>query len=226
MADNNVDRLTAQLRRMAADFEIRPEERIREGAMAKTLSVSRTPLREALNRLVSEGYMTFSAGQGFFCRALTPEQIFDLYEARAAVECEALRLAIQRADTDDIAAISSQLDASEPLYEETTDRLTLLDMDEAFHLALVRLSKNAELERMLININGRIRYVRMIGLKMTRNDTGSKGRMMAHRTILDALADGDADAALTALRSHIELRKEDATQAVRDAFSQIYVRAS
>lgn len=222
MADNNVDRLTDQLRRMAADFEIRPEERIREGAMAARLSVSRTPLREALNRLVSEGYMTFAAGQGFFCRALTPDQILDLYEARAAVECEALRHAITRASDADIAQIAADLDAAEPRYEETTDRLKLLEMDEAFHLALLRLSGNAELERMLVNINGRIRYVRMIGLKM---EGGVPGRMMAHRGILDALAARDLDAALAALRSHIELRREDAVQAVRDAFSEIYVRA-
>lgn len=225
MADNNVDRLTAQLRRMAADFEIRPEERIREGAMAKALSVSRTPLREALNRLVSEGYMTFTAGQGFFCRALTPEQILDLYEARTAVECEALRLAYGRADPVDLAEIAAELDASEALYEETTDRLTLLELDEAFHLSLVRLSGNEELQRMLININGRIRYVRMIGLNMTRSDGTTTGRMRAHRTILNALAAQDLDGALKALRGHIEMRKEDATQAVRDAFSQIYVRA-
>lgn len=223
MADNIVDRLTAQLRRMAADFEIRPEERIREGEMAKRLSVSRTPLREALNRLVSEGYMTFTAGQGFFCRALTPEQILDLYEARTAVECEALHHSISRASEADIVELIEDLDADEPLYERTTDRLKLLEMDESFHLALVRLSGNAELERMLENINGRIRYVRMIGLKL---EAGTPGRMMAHRVILRAFYDRDRNAALSALRDHIEMRKEDATQAVKDAFSEIYVRAS
>jgi DNA-binding GntR family transcriptional regulator len=226
MADNIVDRLTTQLRRMAADFDIRPEERIREGAMAEALSASRTPLREALNRLVSEGYVTFSPGRGFFCRSLTPEQIFDLYEARAALECEGLRLASDRADPADIAALAAQLDASEPRYEETADRLALLEMDEQFHLSLIRLSGNAELERMLVNINGRIRYVRMIGLNMTRRNAASAGRMMAHRTILQALTDGDRDGAVAALRNHIELRKEDATEAVRTAFSQIYVQAS
>ncbi len=225
MTDNNVDRLTAQLRRMAADFEIRPEERIREGAMAKTLSVSRTPLREALNRLVSEGYMTFTAGQGFFCRALTPEQILDLYEARTAVECEGLRLAMERAAPSDIQELIARLDGSEPLYEQTRDRLTLLEMDEAFHMSLIRLSKNAELERMLDNINGRIRYVRMIGLNMDRETGTSKGRMQAHRTILQTLARKEIETGLEALRGHITLRKEDAIQAVRDAFSQIYVKA-
>lgn len=215
---SNVDRLTAQLRRMAADFEIKPEERIREGDMAQRLSVSRTPLREALNRLVSEGYLTNTGGRGFFCRALTPERILDLYEARAALECEALRHAIDRASDADVVTLSAQLDGADP----DADRLALLEMDEAFHIALTRLSGNAELERLLANINGRIRYVRMIGLNA---GGGVAAQLAAHRGILQAVQARDAEAAQAALRSHIELRKEDATQAVREAFSEIYVRA-
>ncbi|WP_461427425.1 GntR family transcriptional regulator [Gymnodinialimonas sp.] len=216
--DSNVDRLTAQLRRMAADFEIKPEERIVEGEMAKRLNVSRTPLREALNRLVSEGYLTNTGGRGFFCRALTPERILDLYEARAALECEAMRLALTRATDAEIDALVASLTTNEP-----AGRLELLEMDEAFHIALTQLSGNAELEQMLANINGRIRYVRMIGLNA---GGGVDAQIAAHREIAQALRARDGDAALTSLRAHIELRKEDATQAVRDAFSEIYVRAS
>lgn len=217
-SESNVDRLTAKLRRMAADFEIKPEERIVEGEMAKRLNVSRTPLREALNRLVSEGYLTNTGGRGFFCRALTPERILDLYEARAALECEALRHAIARATDADILALS----VGRKNTDDEAGRLALLEMDEAFHLALTRLSGNAELERLLSNINGRIRYVRMIGLNA---GDGVAAQTAAHQTILAAIQARDLDGALTALRAHIELRKEDATQAVRDAFSEIYVRA-
>lgn len=215
---SNVDRLTAQLRRMAADFEIKPEERIVEGEMAARLSVSRTPLREALNRLVSEGYLTNTGGRGFFCRALTPERILDLYEARAALECEAVRHAVNRASDADIAALLAQLDAA----DQDADRLALLEMDEAFHIGLTRLSGNAELERLLSNINGRIRYVRMIGVNA---HDGVPAQLAAHRSILEAVHARELEGALAALRGHIELRKEDATQAVRDAFSEIYVRA-
>lgn len=214
---SNVDRLTDQLRRMAADFEIKPEERIVEGEMAKRLAVSRTPLREALNRLVSEGYLTNTGGRGFFCRALTPERILDLYEARTALESEAVRHAIKRASDADIATLSASLQSA----NHEADRLALLELDEAFHLALTRLSGNAELERLLININGRIRYVRMIGLNAR---DGVAAQLAAHQAILNAVQARDLDRALAALRAHIELRKEDATQAVRDAFSEIYVR--
>ena len=222
---SNVDRITDRLRQMAAEFVIKPEERIREGEMAHALSVSRTPLREALNRLVSEGFLTFTGGQGFFCRSLTPEKILDLYEARAAVECEALRLSLARASDDAIAEVGRGLDATEPLYATTTDHIRLLEMDEAFHMALVALSGNAELVRMLDNINGRIRYVRMMGLSMLRADQDGHRRMAAHREVLQALADRNEAHALTVLRGHIGMRREDAIQAVRNAFSHIYVQA-
>ena len=64
MARGNVDRIHAQLRRMAADFEIRPATRINEARMATELGVSRTPLREALNRLVAEGFRGGGGGGG------------------------------------------------------------------------------------------------------------------------------------------------------------------
>lgn len=64
MPEKNVDRLAAQLRRMAVEIKIKPDERIREGEMAGLVSVSRTPLREALNRLVSEGYLRVTGGAG------------------------------------------------------------------------------------------------------------------------------------------------------------------
>ncbi|ABD54322.1 GntR family transcriptional regulator [Jannaschia sp. CCS1] len=217
--ESNVDRLTAQLRRMAADFEIKPEERIVEGEMAKRLDVSRTPLREALNRLVSEGYLTNTGGRGFFCRALTPDRILDLYETRAALECEALRLTIARATDADIAGLSETLNSA----MLNADRLELLEMDEAFHIGLTQLAGNGELTRLLENINGRIRYVRMIGLNA---GDGVSAQLAAHRNILRAVEARDLAGALAALRAHIELRKEDATQAVRTAFSEIYVQAS
>ena len=55
---------------MAAAFEFKPEERINESELSKKLGISRTPLREALNRLVAEGLLTAREGKGFFCRSL------------------------------------------------------------------------------------------------------------------------------------------------------------
>ena len=223
MSESNVDRLTDEVRRLAADFVIKPEERIREGAMATELGVSRTPLREALNRLVAEGFLTFRGGQGFFCRALTPDRIVELYEARCAIECEGLRLTLDRASDAAIAELAGRTEQQQPEYERSQDAIRLLELDEAFHRDLLALCGNAELSRMLDNINGRIRYVRMTDLKALRAGPESTAGVNDHLSILAAVSDRDAGDALPALRSHIEMRQEKAVQAVGNAFAQIYV---
>ena len=81
---SNVDSIYQTVRAMAAAFEFKPEERINESDLSKRLGISRTPLREALNRLVAEGLLTVQEGRGFFCRSLVPEQIVHIYELRQA----------------------------------------------------------------------------------------------------------------------------------------------
>jgi len=223
--ESNVDRVYMALRQMAADFAFMPDQRINESMLSKELGASRTPLREALNRLVAEGFLTYQNNRGFFCRSLTPKYILDLYEARVAVECEALRLACRRAEDQDIADLSDFLQQMEPAYEAATDPAIQLEMDESFHMRLVRLSANSELERALKNLNDRIRYIRLIDLKQLRDKLGARvpGELSAHRRILLGLAGRDAAAAEAAMRGHIEKRREAATEAVRIAFSQLYV---
>lgn len=221
-ADDTVGRLYAELRRMAADFEFRPSERLNESRLALQLGASRTPLREALNRLVAEGFLEFRSGKGFFCRSLSPEGIFHLYEARVAVECAALAAAVNRAGDAEIADLTAYLDRTQSDYQQSTDIVALLEMDEGFHTRLCALSGNPEFTRILANINGRIRYVRSINLKQMRASGIVTDRLSAHRTVLDALIRRDAVQAVAAMRAHIERRREQATEAVRRAFADIY----
>lgn len=230
MEKSSVDRVHAELRKMAANFVFKPGEKLNESQLAQRLGSSRTPLREALNRLVAEGFLTFQPGKGFSCRTLSPDDILHLYELRVAIECEALRHSALRADESRIEALSAYLDAIEPAYETCRDPYALLQMDETFHLDLAALSGNPEFVRTLANVNGRIRYVRMIDLKTMRErpaaETDAAVRLTAHRRILDGLRARDAPAALTALRTHIERRREQTTIAVRNAYAQIYVDAA
>jgi len=222
--ESNVDRVYVTLRQMAADFAFKPDQRINESELALLLKASRTPVREALNRLVAEGFLTFQSGRGFFCRSLSPQRILDLYEARVAIECEALRLTCLRAKTEKIEALSEYLDKIEPKYATCDDVIILLEMDEEFHLRLAKLSQNAELETMLRNLNDRIRYIRMIDLKRMRSkDNTETPPLSAHRMILNAVLKRKPVKAEKALRDHIERRREEATEAVRIAYSQLYV---
>jgi len=222
---SNVDRIIEKAREMAITFELKPGARINESALSKDLGASRTPLREALNRLVAEGYLTFQTGKGFFCRALDPKRIMDLYETRVAIEVEAVRLACLRHSDGELAVFRAYLNQTEPAYSQGAEVSELVLADEDFHLYIARLSQNDELLRLLENLNGRIRYVRSIGLKTMQSapPQAPELSLRAHRCILEALVARDTDAATASMRAHIERRWEEATEAVRIAYSQIYV---
>lgn len=218
-----VERTYRQLKEMAANYEFKPDSRLNESELAKRLETSRTPLREALNRLVAEGFLTSRSGQGFFCRSLTPAEIMDLYEARAAIECEAVRLAAIRAAPADVMSLEQFLNASHADYRSDTSPIELVNLDEEFHLRLTTLSGNAEMTRMLENMNGRIHYIRLIDLKTLCAKSGPDAvTTKPHKSILEAVKRGDPEAAQTEMRKHIERRLESITENVRNAFAQLY----
>ncbi|MGH9355272.1 MAG: GntR family transcriptional regulator, partial [Terriglobia bacterium] len=140
---STVDRVYLELKAMAMTYVLRPGERLNEIELSKQFGVSRTPLREALNRLNTEGFLRFAPGRGFYCRELDAKEIFNLFELRKAVEVAAIRLSIHCAKEHDIQAINSFLDETGP---EVGDRTTheLVRLDEAFHERLMEMSENAE----------------------------------------------------------------------------------
>ncbi|MEO1789038.1 MAG: GntR family transcriptional regulator [Pseudomonadota bacterium] len=215
-----VSTLYTQLRQMAATFEFKPGERINESELSRRLGASRTPLREALNRLVAEGFIELQAGRGFFCRPLSPERIMHLYEARIAIECEAVRQAALRAGPAALGVLDSTLDDSAEEYATCTDAMRLMALDEAFHLGLCTQSGNPELVSMLRTIYDKIRYVRAADLRQLQ--AAGETTTARHRAILERVRAGDAVAASDMMRTHIEVRTRHATEAVRLAFADLY----
>jgi DNA-binding GntR family transcriptional regulator len=222
VSDSIVDRVYDQLRTMTIGYEIKPGERLNEGELARSLGVSRTPLREALNRLNTEGLLRFVPGKGFFCRDLDVQEIFSLYEFRLAIEVAAVRLSIQRAKDEDIDALLAFLDATGPdPADRTTDEL--VELDENFHEKLIVMSGNDEMLRVLRNVNARIHFVRWID--MDRADR--KVTQHEHRAVLLALKARDEAACVAVLEKHITRRVEQITSALREGYALIYMpRAS
>jgi DNA-binding GntR family transcriptional regulator len=216
--DSIVDRVHGQLSAMAISFAFKPGERLNEVALAKQLGVSRTPLREALNRLNSEGLLRYLPGKGFFCRDLDVQEIFALYELRKAIEVAAVRLSIARAQDAEIDALLAFLDATGPDPGERTP-VELVELDEAFHEGLMHLSDNAEMVRVLRNVNARIRFVRWID--MDRGDR--RHTQLEHREIVQALQRRDEATCAALLEKHIDRRVDQITSAIKEGYAQIYM---
>ena len=101
----SADRLHERLKAMVAAYHLRPGERINEVELARRFGVSRTPLREALNRLASEGFLLATANRGYHVRPLDAAQVLRLYEYRAVLEAGALRLSAERATPEALGAL-------------------------------------------------------------------------------------------------------------------------
>ncbi len=191
-----------KLKQALVEGGLNPGERLSEPELAERLGVSRTPVREALVRLAQEGLVELLPGRGAWVRELTPEEVHEVYEVRAALEAEAARLAALRAGAHELAALAEAEAALRRLPPE--DRAGQTRADARFHATLVALSKNRELERLFHQLDAKLALAR----RFSRDENQSPKTLAEHRAIVEAIRAGDADAAARAARAHIERFKD------------------
>ncbi|WP_277594272.1 GntR family transcriptional regulator [Pseudomonas chlororaphis] len=215
-----VQNVHAAIQQKLSQYEIRPAERINEVELSASLGVSRTPLREALNRLATEGLVSFVPNRGFYARNLEIAEIINLFEFRAGVEGIAIQAACARATDEDIENLEQQWGAvSQQVGRLTAEEITAAD--EEFHMQLVSLARNPELSKCLANVNVRIRFVRQCAIEhpASREDTISE-----HAGIIAALRARDAKKARELIESHVKLTAEDALGFISKGLARIYLK--
>jgi len=211
-------KLYDKLKEMAVSYHFRPGERINEVELAAQLRVSRTPLREALNRLSTEGFLTTTANKGFFGRELEANVLYDLYELRAFLEQAAVRLACKRASDQEIAALRAFLLE----HDENDDVLAgeMLKIDEEFHIRLAGLSQNEELVKTVRSVSERIRFARWIDWQSRRMSHGQ------HLQIVTLLGERKEDECAAFVLAHIQKHFDQIREIIRGAVTEIYTRNS
>lgn len=185
------------LRAAIVTGDLRPNEPLIEADLAERLAVSRTPVREGLQRLAAAGLIV-PRKRGWSVREYTPEEMRQKSEVRAALEGYAAYLAAERASEDDLAAISRL--HQERLALTPADEALRVKTNRAFHDAVIAAAKNAALASAIYEtgqfyFNGPIARL-TLGEEM-RLGNGD------HQRIVDALIARDAPAAEQAMREHI-----------------------
>ena len=218
---DSVLRAYAAIRAEVVDFRLKPGERVNEFQLARQLGLSRTPVREALNRLASEGFLVLTPNRGFFFRPLDIEALVQFYEVRSVLERGAFLLACERATDADIAELARFWSDAKLVYLRD-DPDEKLDLDEGFHLRLAALSGNPEFGRRLAGINARIRFARR-----TEIARGPRHAIMVddHGKIVAALERREAAIGGAILSEHIALSIEDARAVLRDVLGEQYAEA-
>lgn len=211
------DRIYDQLKAMAGTYRLPPGQRVNEVELARQLETSRTPLREALSRLASEGFLVATMNKGYHVPALDPGRVLSLYEFRATVETGCLQLVCERASDGALKELRAFALCSRDEPDEDARAVRLLQLDELFHERLATLSGNEEFKHAIRRINERIRFVRWIDMQNRRAGTQEE-----HLAIVDHLLVRDGAAAAALMRGHIHRRLDQITEVVRAGYAEIY----
>ncbi len=145
--------------RSIIDLALAPGESLSETALAKELSVSRSPVRNALLRLQSDGLVTQSKGQSFQVAAIRREDCRELMEARIAIEGQAAFWAAERATPEDLARMEASIKGYLRACQ-AWDVGKMVDCDHRFHQEMINTAKNTVIAEIYSQISPRILHYR------------------------------------------------------------------
>lgn len=192
--------IARQLRDAIMTGALQPGTQLGEAELAARFQVSRGPLREAMQRLVSEGLLRSERHRGLFVIDLEPGDVYDIYASRAAVE-RAAGMRIMRGDrraaADRLWAVLAEM--TEAAADD--DQRALSEADLRFHEELVAASGSRRLVRMSSTL---LIETRMCLAALQRTDHSMADRVAEHTAIVDAIDDGDENRLLELLDAHME----------------------
>lgn len=211
----NAQEICDALRTLIINLEIAPGSRVTETQLADYFSVSRTPVRAALQYLESEGYVTVKPKQGCFIRNIDMIRISQFYDVRVALENSVLQEISALQDMSGLNALASSWHPEQCEYgTDIDDGLKLAE--ENFHMDLARISRNSVLAHYIADINDQIRVVRRLGWPDSKSviDTYQE-----HYRICQLLLAGDTVTAQSEMTNHIRKSQDMAS---RITLHQIY----
>lgn len=200
------DKVYAELKREIHQGKITAGERLVERSIADSKKVSRTPVREALRRLRSEGLTEYFPRRGFVVAALSSEDIDEIYVLRETLEGLAIRETAVRVEGRDLAELHELI----PPMERAAKAGHIEEMrrlNQAFHERIIRLSGMKHLLQLVTELGDRIEYFRRQSLSLPGRPNHT---IQEHRLILDTLKENDPDLAEAAMRLHISRAREAA----------------
>ncbi|WP_299685213.1 GntR family transcriptional regulator [uncultured Tateyamaria sp.] len=190
--------------------EFRDGERLDELKLAEQFHVSRTPIREALQVLVTSGMAEQIPRRGVFIRQPGPVELMEMFETMAELEAVCVRLAATRMTDDDLDALAQANErCQQAINDDDPDRYYA--ENETFHQIIYRGSANRFLEKQARHLQSRLKAYRRIQLHFRGR---LKQSMSEHSDILSALKAGDADRAAEVLRDHVAIQGEKFHQLV------------
>ena len=201
-----------------ASGELGPGDVLSEVELAGELGSSRTPVREAIGQLVSEGLLEQAPNRPTTVARLTRDDIVDLYELREALEVFAAgKVARQGATPGDLSALQSFADAILPLRVELAESSAkalnkaqmklFMRADLSFHSLLMLMALNPRMQKIVREAQ---LLIRIFAIRRVGHELGMLDKIHAHHTgIVQALKKGQAERAMQILGEHIQISLQE-----------------
>ncbi|HXX24231.1 MAG TPA: GntR family transcriptional regulator [Terriglobia bacterium] len=194
--DNLTARAYHSIKEHILDGQLDEDSRLTEGSLSSRLGISKSPIREALNRLEAEGLVRIEPRKGAYLRRLSASEMNELYELREALEVHVVRIAKVTS------ALLSELSRSirrQRAFMKANDKAHSIEEDVHFHAELARSTDNGHLCTVLQNTQNQIWLCR----RKTYDLSGSAAPDY-HQSIVNALQNNDRAKAQETMREHIE----------------------
>ena len=185
--------------------KIKSGDRLVESDLAERIGTSRTPVREALHTLEREGLVESLHRVGYVVRPISELEVSELCEIRLALESLALRWALSK----DSAGLARPMRENLSRCEQQVavgDLKAFVEMDAQFHDLI---SKVADSSRLMEMTNSIRRYMLRYRIQSIYTEDNVRRAIAGHRALLEAIEDGDKEAAQRALGAHIKQSKKD-----------------
>lgn len=217
--DNKVlaDSAYASILDLILSSEIKPGERIREDLLAEKFGISRTPVREAVNRLTQNGFVVNIKRKGIYCLEITKDDLLNLLDLRRVLESLSVSKCVENANPKDIKEIRKLIadfryEYNYTLYNSDFPEKSIAKLhnfeDVRFHVRIAQISGSERLVKYISDIENTLLLARQ---RIYEKDEGARIIHLSweqHEHMIDAIAAGDRVKACEVLEQHLKLMRD------------------
>ena len=178
--------------------DLRPGDRMLETELASRFGVSRTPIREAIRRLETDGLVVHKPRIGAVVRVLTQQEIVELYEMRIVLEATAAQMAAKHCSNAETRTLQ---DLNDQMLAHSKDPFAVATLNRKFHTCIFNAARN----RFLAQSYNSLSYsLILLGKTTLETDERVQNVYAQHEAIIGALISGDTEIASEFMRLHME----------------------
>lgn len=205
------EQVTQRLRQMLVEGQIAPGAKLNERELCEVLSVSRTPLREAIKTLAAEGLVELLPNRGAIALALSETDVLNTFEVMAGLEGQSGELAAQRINESELSEIKATHFEMMAAYTRR-DLSSYYQLNAAIHRAINAAARNPVLTTTYTQVNARLQ-----ALRFRSNQDGEKWKraVQEHEQMIAALEAHDAVAMRTVLQAHLAHKRDVVIEQLR-----------